>query len=295
MSSIVLYAVKGLPGDEDTSDSFTINLDKPIYLNPKFRYVVFFIGGSFWNTWNNISAANLNNLLRYKEPTDADGAPWRTLIIPDGAYSIDALNKEIFHQFELLGKLSTIDGEKVSPINFDPNLATLHIRIEVFAGWRVDFTGTQTFRRIVGFDSQIVTATKTGENEAEVENGLHSIIIHCSLVGANSVFNGRQSDIIYEFEITVPSGAQQILSPMNLTKLPLSTFNIQSYSIRITDQSGRPFKTDNPIMIRIGIEMVGLNESIIEDQADQIGKMKLIGKSDNYNRNDSYHRNAIEV
>jgi hypothetical protein len=94
-----------------------------------------------------------------------------------------------------------------------------------------------SLHKIIGFNSQILTVSKEGENNVNITNSINSISIHCSCVDSNSSFlNNQPTDTVFSF---VPrSGPSTLLDvrPLHLIYLPITTRNLSSITISVTNQ-----------------------------------------------------------
>jgi hypothetical protein len=180
-----------------------------------------------WNSLRNISLLSNNNALKY-----FNGTIWRILDIPDGTYSIEALNSVIQAGLSANGDLST-------NINIIGNYQTLKVEIYLNGGYQVDLTYNKLYE-LLGYTPIVVSAVfSQGEFPANVNLGVNSWVINTNIIAGDSSYNnGASSSSLYSFSPNVPAGSLIDLNPSNLLYLPLASSNISRLNIRITDQLG---------------------------------------------------------
>lgn len=231
-----------------------IPLSQKIYLDPAGEYVIYLHTGTFWNCINNITAKKSNNVLRIYNSFE-----WFNITIPDGAYNIIDINEFLLKFFLSINELDQDkDGTTISPVSFEGNAPTGKVYVYLKLGWKWD-TSVSLFRNVLGFNSKIISATdKTnqytiGDNEAEIEQGVEALSIHCNLV-SNSIYNGKFSDVLYHTAIEVPTAAQQVMKPYNLIKCDLEQREFAEIKLRITDQSNNDIEMSQAVTYQIVIE-----------------------------------------
>jgi hypothetical protein len=136
--------------------------------------------------------------------------------IPDGLYSIDALNA-------YLSKTVTADGNDPASLILSANYSTFRCVITLGTGYQLDLSLSNLNQKI-GFNQQVLTATKEGERNVNITNDNNSVSIHCSIVDSNASFlNNQPTDTVFSF---VPrSGPSTLLDvrPLHLIYLPITT------------------------------------------------------------------------
>jgi hypothetical protein len=191
------------------------------------NYEIALVSGSMWYSWYNVSQSQYGNAA-WRYSVDS-GATWNEHTVPDGLYSIDALNA-------YLSKTITADGNDPASLVLGANYSTFRCVITLGVGYQLDLTQS-ALNRIIGFNQQVLTATKEGENNVNITNDINSISIHCSCVDSNSSFlNNAPSDTVFSF---VPrSGPSTLLDvrPLHLIYLPITTINLSSITISVTNQ-----------------------------------------------------------
>ena len=136
--------------------------------------------------------------------------------IPDGLYSIDALNA-------YFQKTVTADGNDAASLVLSANYSTFRCIISLDAGYQLDLS-VSNLNQIIGFNQEILTSSQEGTNNVNITNDINSISIHCSIVDSNASFlNNQPTDTIFSF---VPrSGPSTLLDvrPLHLIYLPITT------------------------------------------------------------------------
>ena len=223
---------------------FTTQLNPNLNLGEEYSKVGLY-GLQMWNSLPNISVSRNNQTFRYY-----NGSSWSAnLTIPQGSYSIPDINTKI-------QDLINSNGGVGSNITLLPNYNTLKCDIVLLNSYQLDLS-IGNLHSLLGFDSQIVTSNKSGENLVDISNGITSYNVHCSLVNtSSSISKGSQSDVIYSFVPDVASGALINKEVMNIIYVKLNSQYLSQINIRITDQS-------NNTLYDLSNENVGISLVII--------------------------------
>jgi len=195
---------------------------------------------SFTNFFVNISSALVNNTFYY---TNDLGTPNKySITIPDGSYSVQALSSAIN-----LGVLT--NGHTTGLITVIADYSTNKLIWNIsLAGWQLYFPAGSCYA-ICGMtlNQKVPAAALTtgayselGTNVAQFNN-VQRIYIHTSLSN-NSIFGGRQNNIIDNTSPYAPIGSTQEYQPSNILWMNadynLSGSSISSVLIYLTDQNG---------------------------------------------------------
>ena len=211
----------GSKPEDFTLENLNLNLDS------NKRYEIALLSASIWYSWFNISNTQYNNAV-WRYSVDI-GVTWIEHVIPDGLYGIDSLNEYFINTI-------TADGNNPDFFKLEANYSTFRCIFTLNAGYQVDLTRSR-LNELLGFNSQVLTATKQGEKNVNITNNINSISIHCSVVDSNSSFlNNQPTDAIYSF---MPrSGPSTLLDvrPLHLTYLPITTKNLTSIRMSVTNQ-----------------------------------------------------------
>jgi len=222
--------------------TFTVYLDSPISI-PKSAVdcSIEVIQSSIWNTSFNIATDFQNNNFTF-----TSGGIVRSLTIPDGLYSLGALNAYLATQFVNLGLSSTL-------LTFSPDDATQRVVLTFLnAGDSVNFTTVNSVRNILGFNSRIVLSPSAGYNEYSDSsanfNRVNSYLIRSNIVSQGISINNRGAGIIASVPITVAPGSQINFQPQHPIPVDASelignsknvlTFSLLDQSLRNTPTAG---------------------------------------------------------
>ena len=143
------------------------------------------------------------------------------ITIPKGLYDLDHLNAAIQQQLSNAGAAS-------DAITLIPDTATQKVVIKFRQFYQVDFTISQSFREILGFNSRLVPAVhatidnqyENGDNVAKFNSVLY-YLIHSDLCSGHGIrINNVYNDTIQQVPIDVAAGSQISYEPQNLQKIP---------------------------------------------------------------------------
>ena len=223
------------------SHDFTTKFNIPIKLpyDMKNEVAVRLIKMTY--SWYNISQSFGNNQIRYSHN---NGTDWETITFVDGMYSYDDIDLYIKKYLKSKGHLvkGTKDS-KESEIEYGINLyfvlSTYRILIELHKDYQVDLK-TSDFRKLLGFDSKIVTSTEYGTNLPDITRGVDEVHINCDKV-TDSITDGQSSNTLAV--IPVQNLVRSLPFSYNLRPIifsPLSSYLISSMRFYVTDSSGNP-------------------------------------------------------
>lgn len=198
-----------------TNSRFEINLEQPIFIpNDAINATVSVEEATVWNTVNNISVALNNNTFAI-----TDGLTLLSPVIPNGSYSTSSLSQALNREYVALGGTSGL-------VSLEEDFPTQRVILVLDGtisdipngGVSVDFTGANTPRDVLGFDSQIVGPVivlleQLGDNEAAFNN-IEYFKIHWDGgqgIRSNNAFDQTMTRV----NITVPAGSQIVSEPQN--------------------------------------------------------------------------------
>lgn len=192
-----------------SKSSFTYNLPTTLNLAPQNDGKKWMVGlqqASLYYTHPNISAQLGNNKVAYR----VSGGIWKEFTFIDGIYNIQQINAAI-------QAFVVANGDWVPDtmnINIYPNTSYGRTIIELSNAFDLDFTYGR-FRLLLGFDSQILLGGNShiSENSPNMDNGVRSLQIECSLVG-NSFSNGNNSTVLMNHILKGPPGSLQRVYPV---------------------------------------------------------------------------------
>ena len=223
------------------SHDFTTKFNKPIKLSYDMKHEVAVRLIKMTYSWYNISQSFGNNQIKYSHN---NGTDWETITFVDGMYSYDDIDDYIKKYLKSKGHLvkGTKDSEE-SEIEYGVNLyfvlSTYRILIELHKDYRVDLT-TSDFRKLIGFNSKIVTSTEYGTNLPDITRGVDEVHINCDKV-TDSITDGQSSNTLAV--IPVQNLVRSLPFSYNLRPIvfsPLSGHLISSMRFYVTDSSGNP-------------------------------------------------------
>jgi hypothetical protein len=223
--------------------SFSVSLDTPIVI-PKSAVscAIDVISASIWYVTPNISQALSNNNFTYIY----EGLSY-SITIPDGLYSLEALNGLLSKDFLRLG--------------FDPNLIVLTgddstqrcILTFTKTNTQVNFTVGNSVRTVLGFNPAIIPAAIQpanyfvyGDVEAKF-NTINNFYIRSSLVSDGLPINNISAGIIASIPIP-PNSVGRLINyspniPIRLDAPELVGKSTSNFSFQLLDDSLRPAPT----------------------------------------------------
>jgi len=199
-------------------DSFEINLQDGIKIPRDAHAVqVSMEESTIWWTIPNIITGT-NDKFYIDAPRASDSAITSyTVTIPQGLYDLSALNDAIQRELENAGAKTSPDPV----VNLLADTATQKVEIRVnYANTDIDFTQADTFRDILGFNSQNLTNGATAPfihlaDNAAAFNTVNSFLIHGDIVQRGVRLNNSYSQILGQVLIDVPPGSQIVSQPRN--------------------------------------------------------------------------------
>jgi hypothetical protein len=181
-----------------------------------------------FNSNPNISATLGNQTLRYSKDS---GSTYTTITIPQGSYSIDALNTTI-------NSLISSSGGIANNIIITGNYSTLKIDITITSTYRLDLSVGNLYK-LLGWNASIFSVSGSGTSLADLTNGIVSYSINSNIVsGSGSYLSGSQSQSLYSFVPNVTPGSLIDIIPNNLLFVPVNTKTIGKLNVNISDQAG---------------------------------------------------------
>ena len=173
----------------------------------------------YYSTYNVTSA---NNTLYY------DDGSAQTITIPPGIYTVEDMSNEIESQIG------------ASTISFIPNYNTGKVYASIGASYSIDWTQSTGLGALLGFTSAMGTQSSSGYGNviANVNNGVVSWKVTCSLCRGKSFINGASSDVVAQFQPRSPPYGSVDYEVLNLIYLPVQDEIIREMEVKITDQSG---------------------------------------------------------
>lgn len=218
--------------------SFSIHLERPIQVPKEAKYCYICCeSAQIWNTVPNI-VKDKNDKLYFSLNNVMD-----SITIEQGRYGLDSLDRELSRQL-------SVKGYDKDLIRLKGELSTNKVVI-TFKGSnvKIDFTKTNTFRKILGFDSKIVDSNlkiyERGQTIANF-NSIQYFLIHVDLVDYGLRFNDSYSSIIEQVWINVKNGSQILSTPYNPVHIPCNELIGNSrnvINVWLTDEKNRLVNT----------------------------------------------------
>lgn len=228
----------GAVNKTDIGSTFEIKFDNPMMFKSNMRVCTLQVDeATVWWTIPNISA-NLGNNKFYIEYNAAN----YVITIPDGLYAVsdlnNALDRELVNATGVSGILNLEADNATQKVSITINVATVQI----------DFTPADTFRDILGFNSQLVPGggptvgsyTQLGDNVAAF-NTIEYFLLHTDLISEGIRTNNNYTQTVAQILIDVPPGSQIVYTPFNPPKsdaINLSGAIVDRVRFWLTDQTG---------------------------------------------------------
>lgn len=175
---------------------------------------------------------------------DDGGGPYN-ITVPQGLYDLITLQASVDSAVVAAGGPSGL-------FQFIADSATQKVVIRLIGiGVSVDFTIANSFRDILGFNSQVLGPTVVaqtdflGDNQAAF-NQINYFLIHSDLVNRGIRQNNTYDQTIAQVLIDVPPGSQIISRPFNPPKSPawdLIAAKKKRIRFWLTDDQNRPVET----------------------------------------------------
>ena len=172
------------------------------------------------------------------------------ITIPNGLYDLNGLNQSILRELENA-------GAKNDPnvlFSLSPDEATKNFEIGFnFDSVSIDFTQPNTFKEILGFNSQVVGPYATvprnilADNVAAF-NQVNYFIIHSDLTNSGIRFNNQYDQAVAQVLIDVSPGSQIVSTPYNPPRIMVDELvNTKRDLIRmwLTDDKNRRINTNS--------------------------------------------------
>ena len=143
------------------------------------------------------------------------------ITIPQGLYDVSSLNNAIARQLELAD--AQISPDSLISLSADEATQKTILRFN-YSDTTVDFTKSDTFREILGFNSAVYPLIETtpvpiiAPNLAAF-NQVNYFLIHSDLVNSGIRFNNSYNQTLAQVLITVPAGRQIVSTPFNPAKV----------------------------------------------------------------------------
>lgn len=214
---------------------------------------------SFTNYFINISATLANN--NFVVQGNAPVATYN-IAIPDGSYNVSelssAINIGVINAGLADGLITLVPDFATNKVLF--SISTAGYRIHFPAGTPYALLGTTLNQYIPAGGGVVYTAGAYSELAPIVANfnSILNVYLHTSFSN-NSVFNGKQSDVLASIIPTVNVGSVQSYEPFNVIHVDcheLRGASISNCSIYLTDQNNAPISLQDDYSASIQISRV---------------------------------------
>ncbi|KJE94533.1 hypothetical protein CAOG_05166 [Capsaspora owczarzaki ATCC 30864] len=181
-------------------------------------------------SWTNISAELGNNTYQYN-----NGSTLRTVTMPDGMYSYEAMDQYLRATMDSNSDYDTdVNGFRVYHIRFYTNTVLNKLSVVIDGGYSLIIPNTP-FKVTTGLTPGTYT-TSVSSQTLPVINTANQVSLRCSLV-SNPYAN---PDELFRFSPDVPPTDIIHLEPVNLQWTPCSNGGFREISISVHDENGTP-------------------------------------------------------
>lgn len=226
----------------NNGSSFVVQLDSPIRVPAEaVNCTLECQQASIWFTSPNVSATEGNNIFRFIQSGVA-----KEFVIPDGLYTVNALNQLIGREMVNLG----FNSDQI--VLSGDNSTQKAVLTYNYADTQADFTGLNTPRGVLGFDARLsppapstVGISDTGDQVANF-NTLNSWLVHTTLTSRGIPVNDTGANIVARVPVTTSPGKQVNYAPVNPTRCDARELigrDMSTFLVWLTDQSDRPVDT----------------------------------------------------
>lgn len=223
----------------EAGSRFSVQLDRPIAIAKRAANVTAEMSqASVWYTSPNVSASKGNNVFYF-----IVAATPELFIIPDGLYSISALNQLISREFVKLGYAA--DQILISADDATQTIVLTYPYVDT----QVDFTPTNSPFTLLGFDNRLspLAPSTAGQPDSgdrvAAFNTLNSYLVHTSLIMEGIPVNNQGASIIGRIPIDAKVGRQINYAPDNPTKVAANELigkSVNYFDLWITSQDNEP-------------------------------------------------------
>lgn len=207
-------SVNGATNKSTDGSSFEVRLEEPITVPRDAKTCTVEVQEStIWWTIPNIEAGNNDSF-----SLTHLGTP-HIIQLPQGLYDLPGLNAVIDRELVIDGAPSGL-----VTISADDSTQKVVLRLNQ-AGSRVDLTIANSFRDILGFDSQLIPAggpsagifIQLADNVAGF-NTVNYFLTHTDLINRGIRFNNKYTQVVGQVLITATAGNQIVSTPFNPPK-----------------------------------------------------------------------------
>ena len=140
--------------------------------------------------------------------------------------------------YELIEIAKLIREETNGNVIIEPDKNTMKCKMEVLQDVN-NFDVENSVASLLGFDKQIYSRGKYTTNRIIDIMGFNTINIHCNII-LGAKYNGKETDILYTFNLTEPPGYLINIIPTSILYQNVTKDRIQYIEFHIKDEHGRP-------------------------------------------------------
>ena len=202
------FEINGIP-DEGGINRY--KLASPIELASNITFYLCLCSFQATSFFTNIDEKN--NKFYYKKDKDE-----KVILLPTGSFEISNINNEIVYSF-----LGDNTKNAVSPIRITLNKASGYTYLFLDDKYEVDFTKSNNFRNILGFESKICKDKINISNTMADVVLTNKIYISCSIVEGSYDRNGVRRQVFFSFANSYRYGE---LININIKNLQFHALNV---------------------------------------------------------------------
>ena len=233
----------------DDGSYFEVQLSDPLAIPSEALNVSLSVEeASVWWVVPNVITAE-NNLMYITGFNSSDVLTNFVLQIPTGLYDLSGLNSAILRELE------NADA-KISPnplLTLTPDEPTQKVEIRFdYDNVSIDFTQANTFRDILGFNSQILGTYASAPINVLADNianfnSINFFLLHSDLTSSGIRFNDTYNQTVSQILIDVAAGSQIVNKPFNAAQIAaqeLAGAKRTNVRMWLTDDQNRPVNTN---------------------------------------------------
>ena len=111
----------------------------------------------------------------------------------------------------------------------------------------INFDVENSLASLLGFDKQIYSKGKYTTNKIVDIMGFNTINIHCKIISI-AKDNGKDTDFLYQFNLTEPPGYLINIIPTNILYQNVTKDRIEYKEFHIKDEHGRPVDFNGDVL-----------------------------------------------
>ena len=189
----------------DNKTKFTTLFNPHIQLKKNKSYEIALVNLETYYSFPNITSENCH----FTYSPDA-GTTWFHILVPEGSYDIEDINRFIQQKMRQNGH--------DSKITLSANTNTLKAVLILENNYQVDFRTVNSISKFLGFNSSVYTADyQESENTVNILS-INSILVDIDIISGSYV-NGQRNPTIYSFFPGVSPEYKIIETPANLVYL----------------------------------------------------------------------------